>query len=309
MKNLLGLLFVFMLLVSCDDGNVTVQDISFEDVAAANCGQIVYKVKNNEILLLKMSDLVLAFTNDVTLPNQPRIFSIGSSNSVSYRAYNGAASGDNICGSPPATKPDVIEEWKATGGTIEITTTISRSTNTTTNATTIIGYNHFVVFRNVTFEKPSGSQFYDTFNFGFVKTSFTPLNLTFTNTAKVCLSGTNNIITNKIGSVVLMSYDNVPNNISSTLGVKTAAITSTNQLFYRVFGNIDPINYSCNATFPVSDNLQQEWKSTSGTVEINTETNGGTSLKHTITLKGVTLSKGNSTFYLGDSFNFGEYFN
>ena len=309
MKKYLGLLLLVLLINSCDDGYVTVQDISFESVAAANCGQIVYKIKSNQILLIKITENDTAFKSDQTKLNKPRIYNINANNSVTYRSYNGEVSGDNICINPPATKPDVTEEWKAISGTIEITTTVNKSTNTTTNATTIAGYNHSVTFRNITFSKPNGNQFYDVFNFGFYKTTITPLNLSFSTTVQKCSLVANKIITNKIGSVALMSYDNNPDNINTTIGVKTAAISATNKLYYRTFANLDPANYLCNATFGAGSTMLQEWVATSGTVEITTTNNVGTSLKHTINLKGVNLKFGNSDFYLGDNFNLGEIVN
>lgn len=297
------------MLISCNDGNVTVQDISFESVNAAACGQLVYKVKANEILILKITENDKAFSNDQTLLNTPRVYNINTNNTVSFRSYNGVASANNICGNPPATKPDVVEEWTATGGTIEITTTINKSVNATTNATTIVGYNHYIVFRNITFVKPTGNQFYDSFIFGYYKTTITPLNLSFSNAVNKCTSGLNDIITSKIGSVALLSYDNNPSNINTTLGIKTATISATNNLYYRTFTSLDSNNYLCNSTFTTGSTLLQEWKATSGTVEITTVTNGGTSLKHTVNLKAVTIQSGNSDFYLGDNFNLGEYIN
>ena len=300
---------LLFLINACDDGNVIVQDISFENVAAGACGPIVYKIKNNEILLLKITENDTAFKSDQTKLNTPRIYTINASNTVTYRSYSGAVTSNSICINPPATKPDVTEEWTATGGTIEITTTINKSVNATTNETSIVGYNHFVVFKNITFNKPNGSQFYDVYNFGFYKTTITPLNLSFSTTVNLCTSGANNIITNKIGSVALMSYDNSPNNISSVLGVKTATLSSSNKLYYRTFSNLDPLNYLCNTSFGTGSTMLQEWTASSGSVEITTIDNGGGSFKHTVNLKGVTLNLGNSDFYLGDNFNLGEYIN
>ena len=311
MKRLLALIILMYFINSCDDGNVTVQNISFESIDGAACNSIVYKIKNNEIMFVQIADFAAAFLNDQTLLNQPRVLNIGNGNAVSYRSYNGLASAANICSSPPATKPDVIEEWTATGGTIEITTTINKSVNTTTNATTIAGYNHFIVFKNITFSKPNGIQFYDVFNFGFYKTTLTTqLNVNFPTNFQVCTSGTNNIISNRIGNGTLISYANVPNNINNTVGVKTAAISATNPLYYRLFSALDTNSYLCSSTFTAAANtLTQEWTATSGTVEIKTETSGPTSFKHTLTLKNVNLARGNSTFYLGDSFSLGEYLN
>ena len=141
------------------------------------------------------------------------------------------------------------------------------------------------------------------------RSTITPLNLSFSTTVQKCPVVGNTIITNKIGSVALMSYDNNPDNINTTIGVKTAPISASNKLFYRTFANLDPANYLCNTGFVAGSTMLQEWVATSGTVEITTTNNGGTSLKHTVNLKGVNLKFGNSDFYLGDNFNLGEIVN
>ncbi len=308
MNKLIGFLAILFLVNACDDGDVAIQDIKFEDVAGAGCGQIVYKLKGNEALILKITQIDSAFKNDQTKLNEPRIYAIDASNQVIYRAYNGVVSSDNICSTPPATKPDNTEEWTATGGTIEITTTINKTTDPITNASTIVGYNHFVQFKNITFRKPNGDQFYDVYNFGTYKTTITPINLTFSNTVTLCTAGTNNIITNRRGTVALLSYDNNPNNLNASIGVKNAVISATNKLFYRTFSALNINNYLCVSAFGLGSNLEKEWVATTGSVEITTTSNS-TGFKHTINLKGVTLKNGNSDFYLGDNFNAGEYLN
>ena len=147
-----------LLLNGCNDGDVKVEAINFDNVTAASCGDIVYKATGNEVLFLKIS-FADAFVNDATPTGSPRIFDIGGEVSVRYRGYNGTVTADNIC-------PNVIQpifpvatvEWIATGGKVEITTTPVMSVpDAVTGATKLTGYNHNIIFRNIIFDKPTGT--------------------------------------------------------------------------------------------------------------------------------------------------------
>ncbi len=311
MKKFFGILFLLFLINACDDGDVAVQDISFEDVEGLKCNEngIVYKIKGNEVLILNIPKDSLAFKDDQTIANKPRIYAINSNTTVTYRAYNSVPTGANFCGAIPPATPIVIEEWTAIGGTIEITTTISKTTDETTKAETITGYNHLVILKNVTFKKPNGEQFYEEFRFGNYKTTITPLSFTvFTNDIKKCINGTN--LTSNNGVISLISFDNNSDLIQSILTNGTpriATISTANNLYYRVFvGLSQSTDLACTKTFlPTDTTLQQEWKATSGSVEVTTESIGNAFI-HTVRLKGIKLKKGNSEFYLGDDFLLGQ---
>jgi hypothetical protein len=74
----------------------------------------------------------------VNEPNTIEI-NINSTNRVVYRFYNGPVVAENICETiPPANNCN--SQWTATAGTIQITTTTIKSTNTTDNSTKITGY-------------------------------------------------------------------------------------------------------------------------------------------------------------------------
>jgi len=137
--------------MACDDGNVTVQTINFDSVTAHNCNDLVYKLNSNEAFIIEITENALAFTNEPTVSNTPKTYQISSANHVVYRFYNGTVATANICSTIPPATPSVSEEWIATSGTIEITTTANKSTNSATNGTRITGFNHYIVLRNITF--------------------------------------------------------------------------------------------------------------------------------------------------------------
>ena len=188
MKRVVSLLFVALFLNSCDDGNLIQEDISFEDVATQSCNtnNIIYKLKDKEALILEIPES--SFTNEPSLVGSPTIIDINSANRVVYRFYNGTVSSSTICETIPPATPIVTDQWTATAGKIQIFTTAVKTTNPIDNSTRITGYNHNIVFKNVTFAKNSGTQVYETFPFGDYVTSATPLPFGFDQTVEKCSS-------------------------------------------------------------------------------------------------------------------------
>src|SRR3970282_2673984 len=82
MKRLLGLLVFTLLLNSCDDGDLTLETISFEDATTESCTtkNIIYKLKDKESLLLEIPES--SFKNEPSLPDTPTIVDISSTNRV-----------------------------------------------------------------------------------------------------------------------------------------------------------------------------------------------------------------------------------
>lgn len=319
MKKILSLLFLVVLFQSCDDGDLTVERIDFSDVTTSSCGETLYKLNGNEALYLKIPASFNAFRNEVTPSDQPRTIPIGSSVSVTYRAYNGSPSAGNICNTPGPISPVATTEWTATAGNIEIRTTAVYTTNEATGATRISRYSHAISFKNIIFSKPEGTQIYDTFNFGEFSTTPTSLPFNFSpDDLKLCT--TNNVLYNaRINGIEGLSIQNFNEALLSTsnLGVpKRGLITgSSNTLTYRLFTTAlttsDNSNYFCPSTFPDFPPTSEIWvaqngiENVSGIIEVTTTTNG-TGYLHSILLKGVTFQKGNDTFYFGDAILLGN---
>ena len=167
------------------------------------------------------------------------------------------------------------------------------------------------------FNKPSGTQVYETFPFGEYQTSATTLPLNFdVQDIQVCPSNQvlYNARTNGIEGIYVQNFDA---SLLSTanLGVaKTGLITgTTNKLVYRLFQTAlttSNQDYFCNSTLPDMPLINEEWiaqdgvADVSGIIEVTTTTNGSGFL-HTIVLKAVTFKKDNNTFYLGSSYVMG----
>jgi hypothetical protein len=315
MKKILGLLLLVSLLNACDDGDLILETINFEEATTKSCtsNNILYRLNEKEALLLEIDKTI--FQSEPTTVNSPIEISIGEDNRVIYRFYNGKVDSDNICETIPPATPNVIDEWKATGGTIQIYTTAIKTTNTTNNSTKITGYNHNIIFKNITFLKQNGTQGYESFSFGNYVTTITSLPFNFDQTIEKCDSNTPNLIYNYNSNESLtleIDPSLLTNEITPLNSPRTGLLSDTNNILtYRFYSGLLNADYFCKTSLPTSPLISQEWNAvtgvtgTSGIIEVTTTTNG-TGFKHTIVLKKVTLKKGNNDFYLGDSFIYGE---
>ncbi|MFM9825497.1 hypothetical protein [Flavobacterium sp.] len=315
MKRIFGTLILMLVLNGCDDGNLILETINFEDATTLICSEndIIYKLNDKEALLLEIPSF--SFENEPTPTGKPIEITISTTNRVLYRFYDGKVASDNICETIRPATPIVIDQWEATGGTIQITTTAIRTTNATTNSSKITGYNHNIIFKNITFEKKIGTQVYDSFTFGDYVTTITPLAFDFEKTIERCSSNSLNLLydfksneslTLEIDPVLLLNEPTPLNSPRKGLIGETSNILS-----YRLFSGLVSSSYFCNVTTPSSPAISQEWKAVSGVSDISgiievTTTTNGTGYKHTIVMKKATLKKGNSEFYLGDSYTYGE---
>lgn len=317
MKRFFGLFLLVLFVNSCDDGDLILETIDFDDVDTQSCSNsnILYKLNDKEALLLEIDKSI--FQNEPTPVGKPIEISIGSSNRVFYRFYDGIVESDNICETIPPATPYVIDQWTAKeGGIIQIFTTATKTTNATTNATRITGYNHNIVFKNITFlKKNGGNQVYESFSFGNFTNPITPLAFNFNSPIEKCNTNNPNLIFTFNGSEALtLLIDPVllTNEVTQLNEPRTGVLnSSTNILTYRRYSGLLNINYFCNVTTPSTPVLEQEWNAVSGVsnesgiIEVNTTTSGS-GFKHTIVIKKVTLQKGTNDFYLGDSYTLGE---
>jgi hypothetical protein len=170
MKKFITLLVCAFIFNSCDDGEISIDTFNFDPAAAINSctpnNGLFFKVKNNEALILKTP--ITTFANTITPVNSPRTIVINSSNQVIFRLFDSIISTSYFCGTLPPANPAVLEEWNAsngitgTSGLIQVTTT--QIINPTTN--TLTGYNHYVVFKNITFSNGANTFTYENYVYG-----------------------------------------------------------------------------------------------------------------------------------------------
>ena len=315
MKIFFGLLLLMVSLNGCDDGDLILETIDFDDATTQSCStnNILYRLNEKEALLLEIPKSV--FKNEPTPVGEPIEITISSTNRVLYRFYNGKVATDNICETIPPATPNVVDQWTATGGTIQIFTTAIKTTNATTNSTKITGYNHNIIFKNITFSKTNGTQVYEIFSFGNYITTGATIPFTFDETIEKCTANTPNLLYNYNSNEALtLNIDPslLANEITPLNTPRIGVLSdSNNVLKYRLYAGLLTAGYFCNSSIPTTPIVDQEWSAvagianTSGIIEVTTTTSG-TGYKHTIVLKKVTLKKGTNDFYLGDSFVYGE---
>ncbi|CAH0335320.1 hypothetical protein FVB9288_00956 [Flavobacterium sp. CECT 9288] len=309
MKKIFSIFFLAVILHSCDDGDLTQETINFDSVTAQKCNStnIIYKVKENEALLIDASQIIFP-TEETT-----QEIDINTTNRVIYRFYNGTVTSATLCETIPPANPIVVDDWIATGGKMVITTKAVKPLNQTDNSTRITGYSHNITFKNITFNKGNGTQVYDTFTFGDFIITNTPPPLAFKKVLNQCPSTKQLYDKNSSEALILDIDPTLIKNESTPLNTPRVALigNTVNKLTYRLFGGVLSDSYFCNTTYPATPSVTEEWiaipgvVNTSGTIEVTTTT-FGTGFKHTIVLKKVKLKKGTNDFSLGDNYIYGE---
>ena len=315
MKRVINLLVFVLLLNGCDDGNLTLETINFEDVATQSCStnSIIYKLKEREALLLEIPKTT--FVNEPTVVGIPTVVEIDKTNRVVYRFYNGIVAVDNICNTIPPALPNVTDQWTATSGKIQIITTTITAPGSIAGSTKITGYNHNIAFSNITFEKTNGTQVYQDFPFGNYITSSTPLPFGFDKVVDQCPSSKQiyNHTSSEALTIDAIDPALIVNAETSLNTPRTGLIGSvTNKLTYRLYAGVLTDDYFCAATVPTLPLISEEWNAVngvsgvSGIIEVTTVKSGTSAFLHTIVIKNATLRKGNSSFKLGDVYIYGD---
>ena len=317
MKRFFSLLVLVFLFNGCDDGNLTLETIDFEDATTQSCSanSIIFKLKEKEALLLEIPKTT--FVNEPTAEGIPTVINIDNSTyRVVYRFYNGTVATDNICNTIPPATPVPTDQWTATSGKIEITTTTITTAGSVAGSTIITGYNHRIVFKNITFNKGNGTQVYETFVFGDYITTSTALPFGFDKNVEQCPVSKDvyNYTSSEASTLENLDASLIVNTETPLNTPRTALIgTSKNKLNYRLYSNgILTPSYFCATTTPILPTISEEWNgldgvsNTSGIIEVTTIKSGTTAFKHTIIIKNATLKKGNSSFKLGDTYTYGE---
>jgi len=326
MKKYASLLLFALLLNGCDDGDLTVETIDFDDVTSTSCdpltNTLIYKLKEQESLLLNMpADKII---NEPTAEGKPLVYTIDNVDyRVVYRAYDGVVAKENICGAIPPKTPNVTEEWIGLeGGKIEITTgAIYKDPAPADGHTEIVGYNHNIIFTNITFSKPEGPQVVPIYTFGDYKTQVTPVVVSFLDPddAKYCPDFNKVYNNNTASSLVIENFDtkNLFINQDTPVGKPRTSLINltdkTNNLYYRVYKTNLPTptkGYYCQEKTPSDPPVVETWAgvtgvtNVSGIIEVTTTSSTGV-FRHQVVLKNVELKKGNSTFKLATTFILG----
>lgn len=157
MRKLLYLLSFIFIFNSCDDGDITLESFNFSSQSIQKCDDpktFLYKINDKELLLLDIT--ATPYTYDSTYTTFPYTKSYAIDNStaaVIYRLYNGTVTSATLCENIAPATPVVNNEWNATGGSIEVTTTQRFDTD----GITLLGYTHSIKLTNVNFSNGSNN--------------------------------------------------------------------------------------------------------------------------------------------------------
>ncbi len=174
MKKIVFLFAIACTFFSCDDGDLTIEEIDFQSTATVEaCTSstgipagvtLLFKINGTETLILEApSDL---YINEVTEVDTPRTAELNSDASCFYRSFDSSITSGYFCDELPSDIPIVLE-YTAVDGTIEVTTTEVIDSDTME----ITGYLHSTFFYNVVFTGTNGQDVrYGEFMFGEVTT-------------------------------------------------------------------------------------------------------------------------------------------
>lgn len=290
MKYFWLLILTGLLFTGCDDGNIIEETFNFAAATVQKCssGDVLYKISDNEALLFS--------TPETSFPNVEgtQTIPVTGTTSIVYRKYAAATNTATICGTPTIA---VTEEWFVTGGNVIIETT---KIYDTTIPTKVIAYNHKITFQNITFIAPGKQVVYATYDFGSYRTEVIDLAFDYATATTQTCSGNNLLFKYNNTNALLLDMD--PALLDHTIGTKTALISATNQVTYRVYNGSLNSNYFCAAITPSTPTLTEEWIAengvvgTSGIIKVETTQETATTYKHIIKLFNTTFKKGIQTY-------------
>jgi len=303
MKKILGLLALIFIL-SCDDGEMSFKTFNFGTGNPSICGDsnILYKINGTEVLILDLS--AAGIVNSATPPGEPRLITLGSGNTITYRNYSDTPTANVICSFPAPSTPSVREEWTGTG-TIQIETVAVRN-----NSNILTGFSHKITLVDVSFSKDGKTTRIVDNDMGSI---VIPLGYTFTFGsetdifARTCPEN-NLVFRRNTRETVILDFPagTFPSTVSDTpLDIDLSNLTDDREVYFQVFDGTIADAHVCDVIRPVSPNVIKRFAATSGTVRIFTENapGGGTAIRHRIYLRNVVFANVSN---INESFNIAD---
>lgn len=325
MKHFFAFLLLAVVFSSCDDGDLTQVSFEFDTTVAKPCNTntgnfFIYKTQDRRALIVQLPEE--NFQNRITadLATQPPALTINASSvRLIYREYSGTVTSTTICSAVPEANPTVVLEREATAGKITITTTALKSEPDANGATSITGYLHTLIFKDLKFGLgDENSQINEAFTQVTYETSATAF------TSFAGLTGVNSCendpaflfkYLDKQALVLDLSDADAAYLFSGDAGPKQRLISNETKLSHSFFDTTTSFltnSYFCTVPTPQTPVITSMFsaengiESQSGIIEVTSlASNNG--FKHTIILRKVRLAKGSLKVEMGDAFIFGEY--
>ncbi|MGH1384772.1 hypothetical protein [Kordia sp.] len=167
MKKIVLLFVVAFTFFSCDDGDLTLEEIDLTtnaDIDACSTASgvtLLFKINGAETLILDVpNDLII---NEITVDEDtPRVSILDSESFCFYRSFETSITRTYFCDELPSDTP-VSLEYTAVAGTVEVITVESFGID----GTTLDGYTHTITLRDVVFTGTNGQDVrYSEFPYG-----------------------------------------------------------------------------------------------------------------------------------------------
>ncbi len=133
MKRIL-ILVLPLLFLSCNDGELQIEALDFDAASVEFCvtasddkltNTFFFKIQGDEALLLTMG--TGQFKNTTSLDGSiTSNLSAGANPKLIYRLFTGTVNKGYFCDAIPAAEPGVVKENSASGGTVTVTTSVSK---------------------------------------------------------------------------------------------------------------------------------------------------------------------------------------
>lgn len=131
--NRVFLIFIFCFFNSCDDGDLIIETIDFNDTSITFCestttisSTLFFKLNSAEALVLELQSGILK--NEVSADTIKS--AIPGESQLIYRTFSDNISKNYFCDAVPPITPTVVEEYEGEGGEVFITTVQSESDST-----------------------------------------------------------------------------------------------------------------------------------------------------------------------------------
>ena len=295
MKKIFGLIAALILVMGCDDGEMSFNTFNFSNGNPASCGNsnLYYKINGSEVLIIDLSGSPLI--NVPTEDGVPRLVTIGSTNTITYRNYDGTPTSASICNFPAPASPGVIEEWSGEG-TLSIETDIVENSNGI-----ITGYSHKITLLDISFSRDGKTTRIVDNEFGSV---VVPISFTFNFGVeeadlqlKTCTEN-DLIFKRKAREALILNID--PDVFSDNVAGSTDTINITDLedegVIFLVYDGSITDTHICSVIAPITPNITERWEATAGTITINTvAASGNTGVNHEITFTNMVFTKVSDT--------------
>ena len=313
----LGLLLFLIGCISCDDGDLQIEEVNFDSARIETCDNVddeeldqttfFFKLDDDQALLLTLEEGLI--NNQTSAPNTLNS-SLPTASSLRYRFFSGSVTSDYFCNAIPPLQPTVVKENVATAGDVLVVTRVDTIIGTTKS------YSHTISIDNLSLVNDLGEQLTDlsTLRYGEFTTTtaisaarpiddtqpnafadYEDLNLQrcvappIAETLRFYKVNNDEIITLDVAT-----DENLFENEATGNTPRTLSLEDNDALIYTVFNTVADENLACGTEAPTSVN---SWRFVSSAGSLNVSTGEGqvdgqgrTTFTHTLSLSGLILT-------------------